>query len=409
MANQQPSMANQPPFIANQPPTQTQQPRRTWEDILKKTVTNQAAKLPKPTEFSLWKWETRLTNTADFEAWRESAYSALKARRLHNLIDYNIPRPDPDEAETDEAQNWLQVSTLVQQWLESGVSDAIRLKIRHSGKNVELADAWMREATTLLQGEGAWFYCEQAKAFDSIDFKDYTSPKDYIEAKVDALNKLHARGIKWVHPFYVLTKMLSELNRPPYTLTASNTIDRISNLSSDEALAFGLDDLHRECAKIVRQLANINTGDEEWSTVASSSSSANPPPSDNRRDRRGQGSSPPDKTKIKKNPPPGVKAHEHAENMKKSPDEQGKCGYCGRRHPRRNKSGPQAATCWHINPELRPKDWNPPQNNDVWWWNKTSRNPGNQPNQPNNNDTQKPAANPPSDSTKFTQQNPQPM
>jgi len=46
--------------------------------------------------------------------------------------------------------------------------------------------------------------------------------------------------------------MLSELNRLLYILTVSNTIDRISNLSSDEALAFRLDDLHREYAKIVR-------------------------------------------------------------------------------------------------------------------------------------------------------------
>lgn len=55
----------------------------------------------------------------------------------------------------------MKVSKAVQKWLESGVSDEIRRMIRNQGINVELADAWMRGASKLLQGQGACFHAEK--------------------------------------------------------------------------------------------------------------------------------------------------------------------------------------------------------------------------------------------------------
>jgi hypothetical protein len=57
----------------------------------------------------------------------------LKASDLYNLIDWRIPRPNIQQAHTDEAKIWLKVSKAVQKWLESGVSDEIRRMIRNQG------------------------------------------------------------------------------------------------------------------------------------------------------------------------------------------------------------------------------------------------------------------------------------
>jgi hypothetical protein len=82
-----------------------EQPSLTWEDVLTKSVVNQPVDLPKLSEFSLRKWETRLKDKGDWEAWKESAYNTSEVSDLHNLIDWTIPRPNIDQAHTEEAKN----------------------------------------------------------------------------------------------------------------------------------------------------------------------------------------------------------------------------------------------------------------------------------------------------------------
>jgi len=71
--------------------------------VLSEKATNQYTNLPKPTDFNLWTWKMQLTNFADFEAWRRSAYNTLKARRLHNLLNWELPRLALSQRNIEEA------------------------------------------------------------------------------------------------------------------------------------------------------------------------------------------------------------------------------------------------------------------------------------------------------------------
>lgn len=111
----------------------------------------QATNLPDPSTVKLHKLTAILTNPEHFHNWYKAVERALLAQRLHRLIDRSIKRPRQNSAE---AQNWMQLSIMVQCWMSASISDTLMQRIKSRGKRVLFADEFMIQAKKVIQGTG---------------------------------------------------------------------------------------------------------------------------------------------------------------------------------------------------------------------------------------------------------------
>lgn len=92
---------------------------------------NQAVSLRDSDSVTLYRIKPQLSSKEDFEAWEKAVQRRLASAKLLNLIDINIEKPMRN---TDEAINWMNLSTKVLGGLADSISPALNKEIENRSR-----------------------------------------------------------------------------------------------------------------------------------------------------------------------------------------------------------------------------------------------------------------------------------
>ncbi|KAJ5354509.1 hypothetical protein N7541_005553 [Penicillium brevicompactum] len=171
----------------------------------------QAYNLPDITKMQSFGITSFLSPGDQWESWHATITTMLASNRLHNVIDWSKPKPEPRDVN---AQRWFDASLKVKAWLLNCVNWELIREVEARGKPIDFAHEFMRELCVVVNGEGnaamqkAYFAVERCRR---NHFKTVTK---YLTEMRRRLRTALDLGVP-ITPWMVWIKILDELSKIP--------------------------------------------------------------------------------------------------------------------------------------------------------------------------------------------------